>query len=381
MTSPRLLRAFALLLSGALATPCVQASASLADALDRRLEEAEAAGFSGQVLVADAGGVVYERQLGLADPAAGTPVTADTRFNLASTGKMFTAVAVMQLVEQGKLDLDAPIGRYLPDWPVATVREKVTARQLLIHTSGLGSYWGPDFESRRAGLRTLADHIPLLATEPDFEPGTGWQYSNSGFMLLGLLVEAASGEDYHAYVGRHVFGPAGMADTGYFEVDGKAPGVARPTVGGTRPDRFQGFGMPEPRGAAAGGGYSTARDLLAFHRALTGGKLLGREGLAQLFAAVQLPAGVRAPPHGQGVLRYATDSGVAYGHPGGARGVGVDFRGESQGGWMIAVLSNSDQPFAMPVADGLLAEVRTAGGPDLRFPGMGGGRVRVRPGG
>lgn len=337
-------------------------------ALSPRMEAAVAAGFSGNVLVAHDGHVLFEHSYGLADPAAGTPVTPDTRFNLASTGKLFTIVAVMQLVQQGKLDLDAPVGQYLPDWPVATVREQVTPRHLLMHTSGLGLYWGAAFDARRPSLQRLSDHLPLLSAEPAFPPGTGWRYSNVGYQLLGLLVEKLSGEDYHDYVARHVFAPAGMADSGFFAMDGRAEGVAVPRRGGTGPDRDQRLPMPEPRGGAAGGGYSTARDLLRFHRALVGGALLDEATLQLMFAPVVLPAGTRAPPHGLGGLRYEADGHVVYGHPGGAPGVGVDFLATRDDDWAIVVMGNTGNPRSMPLTQELLGLLATAGAPDLRMP-------------
>jgi CubicO group peptidase (beta-lactamase class C family) len=341
---------------------------ALASLLTQKIADAKAAGFSGSVLIADGDNVLFERQVGVADPATGAQVTADTRFNMASTGKLFTTVSVLQLVQAGKLDLDAPVGRYLPDWPVQQVRDGVTLRQLLLHTSGLKSYWGPDFTARRAMLRTLADYRPLLATEPAFAPGSQWQYSNIGFQLLGLIIEAASGQSYYDYVAAHIFRPASMRDSGYFEMDGQAPRVAVPRRGGTGSDHDDRLPVPEPRGGAAGGGYSTPRDLLRFHRALTGGVLLDARHLDLLFAPVTLPPGTRAPPHGLGMLRYAVDDDVAYGHPGGAPGVGVDFRGLRRAGWTVIVMSNSDAPRTMPLAGELLKLVNRAGGPDLSFP-------------
>lgn len=337
----------------------------IASALSERLAAAEAAGFSGSVLLAKGEDVVFERQVGRADPASGAPVTAATRFNLGSTGKLFTTVTVMQLVEQGRLDLDAPIGRYLPDWPVTAVREKVTARQLLLHTSGLGSYWGEAFTARRASLRTLDDHLPLLAIEPDFEPGSAVKYSNIGFMLLGLIVEAISGESYYDYVARHLFEPAGMRDSGYFAVDGLAEGVAVPHRGGNGDARDTPYPMPEPRGGAAGGGYSTPRDLWRFHRALTDGTLLKPETLDLLFAPVDLPAGAPPIPAGLGLLRYPAGGTVVYGHPGGAPGVNSDIRGQRDGGWVFIAMGNASAPPMMPLVNELLSLLAEAGGPTL----------------
>lgn len=353
---------------------CVPAGAAdeaaLQKMLQARLEQAAASGFSGSVLVADGDEILFEGFYGVADPKSKSAVTADTRFNLASTGKLFTTIAALQLVQQGKIDLDAKVGRYLPDWPVASVRDSVTVRQLLLHTSGLGSFWGPSFEAARANLRTIADYAPLLQQEPAFAPGTGWQYSNSGFQLLGLIVQAASGEDYYDYVARHIFAVAGMRDTGYFAIDGQARGVAVPHKGGSGEDRYESYlPLPEPRGGAAGGGYSTPRDLLRFHRALTGGKLLDAPRRELLFAAVELPGPARhRPPHGLGILRVETGSDVVYGHPGGARGIGVDFRAACDSGWALVLMSNVGDPFAMGLAGELARLVVDAGGADLRFP-------------
>lgn len=344
---------------------------ALEQALDTRLQAATAAGFSGSVLVADGDAVLFERGYGLADPARKTAVALDTRFNLASTGKLFTTVAVLQLVQQGKIDLDAKVGRYLPDWPVTTVRDTVTVRQLLLHTSGLGAFWGEPFEAMRARLQKLADYRPLLAQEPAFTPGTQWQYSNSGFLLLGLIVEAASGEDYYDYVASHIFRVAGMQDSGYFAIDGKADNVAVPHKGGSGADRNSAITpMPEPRGGAAGGGYSTPRDLLRFHRALSGGQLLDPPRLELLFGAVALPAaeGGRKPLHGLGLLRFDRNGDVIYGHPGGAPGIGVDLRAARRSGWALIVMSNAADPPAMQIGHDLAAIITRSGGADLSFP-------------
>lgn len=340
------------------------------------LDHAKAQGFSGSVLVASGDAVLFEGVAGSADPRSGAAVDAQTRFNLASTGKLFTTVSVMQLVEQGKLDLDAPIGRYLPQWPVASVRDNVTPRQLLMHTSGLGSFWGTKFDARRASLQGLREYEPLIAVEPDFTPGTAFQYSNSGFLLLGLVVEAVSKQSYYDYVAQHVFAPAGMRDSGYYAMDGRAEHAAVPHHGGTGDDRGEVLPLPEPRGASAGGGYSTPRDLLRFHRALLDGTLLKPKTLDVLFAPVKLPTGTRAPPHGLGMLRYAAGDDVVYGHPGGAPGIGVEFRGMQHNGWAVAVMSNSEQPALMPNAHELFGAIADAGGPDFRPKGM----LLMRPG-
>ncbi|MGE4073302.1 MAG: serine hydrolase domain-containing protein [Lysobacterales bacterium] len=358
----------AICLAGALLSPMANAADedSLEAALQAQMAPMVADGFSGAVLVADADGLVFERYYGRIDPDKAASIDADTRFNLASSGKLFTTVAILQLVESGKLDLDVPVGRYLPDWPNATVREQVTARQLLMHTSGLGQFWGAEFEAVRGRLQTLSDYQPLLTADPDFTPGSQWSYSNNGYMLLGLLIEAISGEDYYHYIQAHVFDPAGMSGAGYFEIDGQAPDVAVPYRASA--DGVERLTMPEPRGGPAGGGYARPRDLLAFHRALTGGKLLKSATLDLLFAPVKLPDSAKAPPHGLGMLRFAAGEDVGYGHPGGAPGIGVNFRGALRGGWMILLISNRDRAPLMPLGHAIATAIAEHGGVDLRTP-------------
>ena len=345
-------------------------ASALEAALAERVAQAAAEGFSGSVLVAEGTRVRYEEAVGLADPASGVPVRADTRFNLASTGKLFTIVAILQLVQAGSLDLDAPVGRYLRDWPVASVRERVTIRQLLMHTSGLGAYWGLAFDALRPRLQVLSDYRPLLLDEPEFEPGSAWRYSNSGYLLLGLVVEAVSGEDFYAYITRHVFAPARMDASGYFALDGLADRAARPHAGGTGPDRRRLLPMPEPRGGSAGGGYSTPRDLLRFQRALASGVLLAPRSLDLLFAPVAPPEGTRAP-QGLGILRYAAGGDLVWGHPGGAPGVGVEFWATRESGWVVVVMANADQPRSTPLVRDLFERIAAHGGPDMRPPRRG----------
>jgi hypothetical protein len=165
-----------------------------------------------------------------------------------------------------------------------------------------------------------------------------------------------------------------MRDSGYFEIDGKAERVAVPHRGGSGAEKNRSFAMPEPRGAGAGGGYSAPKDLLRFHRALTGGTLLDARTYELLMSTVQLPPAERGrPPHGLGLLRYQVGEDIAYGHPGGADGIGVDFRAGKSSGWALVVMSNVSDPFAVGLGSDLAGIIAEAGGQDLRFPG-----IRVR---
>ncbi|HEY0087001.1 MAG TPA: serine hydrolase domain-containing protein, partial [Allosphingosinicella sp.] len=139
--------------------------------------------FSGAVLVAKDGRVLLEKAYGPADRAAGKANTPETQFRFGSMGKMFTAVSIMQLAEQGKIDLEAPIGRYLPGYPNQDVAGKVTVAHLLSHSGGTGDIFGPEFDKHKAALRSTNDYVDLYgARAPEFAPGARASYSNYGFI-------------------------------------------------------------------------------------------------------------------------------------------------------------------------------------------------------
>ena len=167
--------------------------------------------FSGAVLIAKDGRVLFSHAYGLADRNRRIPNTIRTRFRIGSMNKMFTAVATLQLVEAGKIKLTAPLGTYLPDYPNRDVATKVTIHQLLTHTGGTGDIFGPDFDAHRNELRTLADYVKLYGKRGlEFEPGSSWAYSNYGFILLGVVIEKVTGHSYYDYMQQHIYAPARM---------------------------------------------------------------------------------------------------------------------------------------------------------------------------
>ncbi|HEV2748185.1 MAG TPA: serine hydrolase [Allosphingosinicella sp.] len=233
--------------------------------------------FAGSLLVVRGDKTLLARSWGLADPSKRAPMTLDTPMFLASAGKMFTAVAVLQLVEAGRIDLDAPMGKYLTDYPNPAMA-KVTIRQLLTHRGGTGDIGilGRDEAANRARVRTIADIIRLNgARAPDFPPGSKEDYSNYGFILLGAVIEKVTGGSYHDYVARHVLEPAGMKDSGFPDKDhlgGVAVGYT--TFFGAEPKLVANLDTLPWRGTPAGGGVASANDIRRFFGALQGGKLL-----------------------------------------------------------------------------------------------------------
>jgi CubicO group peptidase (beta-lactamase class C family) len=298
--------------------------------------ESAAGRFSGVVLVARAGQPIVELARGHANRKLAVPISPATRFQLASGDKWFTKVAISQLIASGRVTLEDTVGKFLPRYPSAVVRSTVTIGHLLTHRSGLGAYFNEEYFSRRESLRTLDDVVSLFSKEePAFQPGERQQYSNSGYVLLGRIVEAASGLSWYEYVQRRILAPAGMTRTAYLTLDewpaDKAIGymVGPPTSdslsaarGGAQP--VENTGTLAYRGSSAGGGYSTARDLLRLDAALRRGEIGDTAVLARITA--------RAPG---GRLILAN---------GGGPGSNVEI--SRLGDYTIIVLANMDPPAA-----------------------------------
>lgn len=309
--------------------PANVTAAQLSSALDpylKNLERAET--FWGVVLVAKGDDVLFEKAYGLASKRFGIPNKTSTRFDVGSITKDFTKIAIMQLAQQQKLALTDTIAKHLPDYPNKEVAAKITIQQLLTHTSGLGDVFTPEYARlNRMRLRKISDYLPIYADDPLlFEPGNGQRYSNYGYIVLGAIVEALSGESYPDYVSRHLFEPAGMKQSGFFESDKIVTDVA---VGHTKmvPGGAGGNEMFENtlrlpvRGASDGGSHSTARDLFLFDRSLRKGALLNQEWTGRYYRG-DVPA----------------TAGTA--SAGGAPGVNAVI--SSDGTWSVIVVSNVD---------------------------------------
>jgi D-alanyl-D-alanine carboxypeptidase len=323
----------------------------LTTAVRKNLDEAAAADrFSGAALVARNGKTLFAQAYGFADREKKTPNTLKTRFRLGSMNKMFTAVAVLQLVQSGKLDLKAPFGNYLTDYPNKDVASKVTIEQLLSHTGGTGDIFGPEFEKNRLELKTLQDYVKLYGNRAsEFAPGSRWQYSNYGFLLLGVLIEKVSGQSYYDYVRDHIYKPAGMTATASEPeeqmVADRSIGYTRFTGGGLRPNTDT---LPY-RGSSAGGGYSTVEDLLKFATALQTHKLLNAQYTEMLTTGrVDTPMGAK---YAYGFGDAIVNGTRCFGHGGGAPGMNGELKICPGPGYVIAVLANVDPPAASRVAD------------------------------
>jgi CubicO group peptidase (beta-lactamase class C family) len=245
------------------------------------------------VLVAKKGEILYRNAVGLANLELGTALSPDQVFRIGSITKQFTAAAILQLAEQGKLSLDDEITRFLPDYP--TQGERITIEHLLTHTSGIRSYTAMkefDASVRRRDFSPL-ELIGFFKDQPmDFKPGTQWRYNNSGYIVLGYIIEKVSGQSYTQYVAENLFKPLGMHNSYY--------GAIEPVI----KNRVAGYVQAGEKGPyanapywsmhipyAAGALVSTVDDLYTWTRALHGGKVIGPESLKKATTPYRLADG------------------------------------------------------------------------------------------
>jgi CubicO group peptidase (beta-lactamase class C family) len=294
--------------------------------------------FSGAVLVAHGDEVLLTLAAGEADRGWHVPNGVGTRFNLGSMNKMFTSIAIAQLAERDVLSFDDPISKWVDEsWLPRALTERVTVRHLLTHTSGLGSYFNNAFmRSSRALFRAVDDYKPLVQGETlAFEPGERFRYSNTGMLLLGVVIEKASGQDYFAYVREHVHAPAEMTRTDCFELDQPvedlAVGYERDPAapGGWRNNLF----LHVMRGGPAGGGYSTVGDLHRFAQALLSRELVGVSTLDVLWTDAV------GADYGCGFSVVDAPQKIV-GHSGGFPGISANLDVFVETGWIVAVLAN-----------------------------------------
>lgn len=295
-------------------------------------------------IVVKDGKVVYRGANGLANIEKKLPLTPDSVFRLGSVTKQFTSLAVMMLVEQGKVGLQDPIDKYLPGYP--THGRTITVEHLLTHTSGIQSYTDiPGYMATklRADL-TVPQLVDTFKNEPmQFDPGTRYRYNNSGYVLLGAIIEKASGQTYQAFIADRIFKPLGMAHSYYGTDEPKVQKFAQGYSAGDKP--ASPMSMTQPY--AAGSLLSSVDDLARWDAALYGEKLLTRGSLDKVWTAYKLADG-SSTGYGYGWQVGLMRGTPAVEHGGGIFGFStyvVRLPGERV---YVAVLSNSDAPAAPP---------------------------------
>jgi CubicO group peptidase (beta-lactamase class C family) len=309
--------------------------------------------FSGALLVAKGDRILLTGAGGEASKSFHVPNNVDTKFNLGSMNKMFTATAVMGLVEKGRLGLDDPISKYIDEtWLPRSVTDQITIRHLLTHSSGLGSYFNETYDkSSRALFRKLDDYKPLIRDDrPTFKPGSRFQYSNTGMFLLGVVIEKVTGQDYFDYIRKAIYAPAGMTNSDCYEMDVPVENLAI----GYSPDPVSPAGWRNNlykhviKGGPAGGGFSTVKDLHKFALALLAGKYVSADSL-KLMWTDQLKAN-----YGFGFTVDQGPAGKVIGHSGGFDGINSELDIYLDSGYVVAVMSNVDMgasPFARKIKE------------------------------
>lgn len=337
--------------------PARMSEADALAALRAELDKRTAADtFSGAVTVAKNGTTIFSEAYGFADRDKHIKNTVDTRFRIGSMNKMFTAVATLQLVQAKKLALVDPLAKVVLGYPNQNLAAKVTIHHLLTHTGGTGDIFGPDFAEHRLELRTHGDYVKLYGTRDlAFAPGAKMEYSNYGFLLLGVVIEAVSKETYFDYVAKQVFAPAGMSSTSSPMEDNatepnRSIGYMRDPKGGWQPNTDT---LPI-RATSAGGGDSTVKDLLAFTSALTRHKLLNANN-TKLVTTGKVEMGPNMK-YAYGFMETIDNGQRCFGHGGGAPGMNGKLT-ICDNGYTIVVLANRDPPAAEEVEQFVLARL------------------------
>lgn len=324
--------------------------------LAEQLEATSSPGLSAAVLVG--GKLIHLAGYGKANVEQGTPATADTVYELASITKSFTATAVMLLARDGRLRLDDPISAYLPEAPASW--SGVTIRHLLGHTSGIPDYFKLDAFGLSENFAWRLDYdlneiLGAAGSAPlEFEPGSDTAYSNTGYTLLGMVIERVSGEAYEQFVFERIFQPLGMTSTRRNSRTDIIPGRAAGYV------RDDGVLLNTPYTSmtwayAEGGIVSTARDMARWDVALASGSLLGRATLDQMWDV----AGRELPDFGLGFAMNTSPQGLVIGASGGKPGFSTYHSRYVDVNTTIILLANQSGVPVIEVSRGLVAMLST----------------------
>jgi CubicO group peptidase (beta-lactamase class C family) len=323
-----------------------QAVAEIGALVDRLIKSGW---YSGTVLVAKGADVLLTGVGGEASKAYHVPNNIDTKFNLGSMNKMFTATAAARLVEAGKISWDDPISKWIDaSWLPKAITDTITVRHLITHTSGLGSYFNETYmNSSRELFRKLDDYKPLIKDDkPAFTPGERFLYSNTGMFLLGVVIQKATGEDYFDHIRKVVYGPAGMTSSDSYELDYPIENLAI----GYSPDLASPYKWQNNlykhvlKGGPAGGGFSTVKDLHRFAQALLSGKLVSQATRDMMWTDF------KGGRYGYGFAVAQGPGGKVVGHSGGFSGINSQLDIYVDSGYIVAAMCNYDNG-ATPLAN------------------------------
>lgn len=323
------------------AQPATGSNENLAKAINETLTQTYNANEPGaSVIVVKDGKVIFRKGYGMANLELGVPVEPDMVFRLGSVTKQFTAVAILMLAEQGKLSLDDDITKFLPDYPAKTHR--ITIEQLLNHTSGIKSYTSlPEWLSMWRKDTALNELIAVFKDKPtDFAPGERWAYNNSGYVLLGAIIEKVSGQSYQDFIEKNIFAPLGMTHSFY---DNTARIIPRRVTGYSKgKDSYVNaayLSMTQPH--AAGALVSSVDDLARWDAALYTDKLVKQETLKRAWTPAKLTNGTLTH-YGFGWAVNSYEGHTVIEHGGGINGFSTYALRMPDTRVFVAVLTNKD---------------------------------------
>ncbi len=292
------------------------------------------------VLVAREGKPLFRKGYGLASVELGTPISPEMVFRIGSLTKQFTAASILLLVEEGKLDLQAPISRYLDKAPKAW--DGITVEMLLNHTSGIYSYTSdPTFDAHGREAYTPQGLLDAFVTAKplDFAPGVDHKYNNSGYFILGMILEKVSGQPWHAFMKTRIFDPLGMKHTRVGTETDLIPGMVQGYAKGPVPAPY--LSMTQP--GAAGALVSTVDDLAAWTLALHGGKVLKPESLKRMLTRTVTKAG-KTFDYGYGIALMSFPEQALVGHGGGVNGFVCFLAADPAKKTVAVILNNTTSP-------------------------------------
>jgi CubicO group peptidase (beta-lactamase class C family) len=300
--------------------------------------------YRGTLVAERNGRVVVEKSYGAAVEEWQVPNSAETRFEIASVSKQFTAAAILQLVDGGKLKVDDPVSKYYPESPASW--KGMTIHHLLTHTSGLPEDEWENFYKGKCTAYTTEEQVKTFRDRPlGFQPGTSWKYRNTEYYLLAFIIEKVSGESYATYLAHHIFEPLKMTHSGFATMAAIVPQMAEGYTwedGSLRHREYFDRSME----AGAGGIYTTAGDLLRWNKALDAPGLLSAHALELMFTA--------HPPgnYGYGWFVESAPRRKIY-HEGGDPGFAAFEARYPDQGVVIIVLANEENAPVRDIADAL----------------------------
>ncbi|AUP79258.1 serine hydrolase [Flavivirga eckloniae] len=298
--------------------------------------------FSGAVLIVKNDSILLQKAYGYAHMGHKIVNNVDTKFNQGSIGKSFTAVAILQLIQQNKLKLTDNVGAFIPEYPNKIVRDSVTIAYLLTHTSGLPHFFAREtfLKSSKDLYRTMNDLNPLYENEPmESKPGEIFTYRNTNYVILGRIIEKISGLEYDEYLEKNIYALASMKNTGNFDLDHPIDNAAEGyTTSEVYPDKLKiNIHTYPSKGNAAGGGYTTLNDLYHFAQAIQNNKLLNSEYTTLFTTPLS-----KNNHYGYGMQFPNPEEGTIFGHSGGHFGVGSEWRVYTKEGYTVILLTNKD---------------------------------------